>query len=100
MSLTSINSDQLKFFAKKYIWWKSPDEAVEQPERVISQVMDIGDYDDTQSLIALVGNETLKDVLAHAQAGWFRPRSWHYWHYRLGLSTLGTVPELPKRRFA
>jgi len=36
----------LKQFAAKYIWWKTPEEAVARPERVIAQVMNIGDYDD------------------------------------------------------
>lgn len=97
--IKNINPEQLIAYAKKYIWWKTPDEAVKQPERVLSQVMDIGDYDDVQSMVALVGEDNLKEVLAHAQAGWFNIRSWHYWHYRLKLSTLGTVPELPTRRF-
>lgn len=95
-----FNLEQLKPYAKKYIWWKTPDEAVEQPERVISQVMDIGDYDDVLSLRRLIGDDTLRTVLTHAEAGWFNIRSWHYWHYKLGLSELEAVPELPARSFA
>ena len=30
--------------ARKYIWWKTPEQAVQQPLRVLAQVMDIGDY--------------------------------------------------------
>jgi hypothetical protein len=41
------------------------------PERVIAQVMNIGDYADVQSLASQVGDEALRDVLTHAQAGQF-----------------------------
>lgn len=95
-----LNPEQLKPYAKKYIWWKTPVEAIRQPERVISQVMDIGDYEDTLSLRKLIGDDVLRGVLSHAEAGWFNVRSWHYWHYKLGLSGLDNVPELPTRNFA
>jgi len=70
------------------------------PERVIAQVMDIGDYADVQSLASQVGDDVLREVLAHAQAGQFNARSWAYWHYRLGLSEVDQVPALPVRVFA
>jgi hypothetical protein len=92
-----VSAEALKPFARKYIWWKSPDEAVAMPERVIAQVMNIGDYADVQLLVSEVGDEVLREVLAHAQAGQFNERSWAYWHYRLGLSNVGNVPALPVR---
>jgi len=95
-----INQESLKPFASKYIWWKTPEQAVAMPERVIAQVMNIGDYFDVQLLAAQVGDEVLREVLTHAQAGQFNERSWAYWHYRLGLSSVDHVPPLPVRRFA
>lgn len=94
-----IDPQLLKPFACKYIWWKTPEDAVTTPERVMAQVMDIGDYADVQTLAVQVGDEALRDVLAHAQAGQFSERSWAYWHYRLGLSEADHVPALPARRF-
>lgn len=94
-----MDTDVLKALAGKYIWWKSPDEAMAQPERVIAQVMDIGDWDDVQALVSQVGDNALRQVLEHAQAGQFRPRSWAYWHYRLGLCEVDQVPPLPVRKF-
>jgi len=70
------------------------------PERVIAQVMNIGDFADVQLLANQVGNDVLREVLAHAQAGQFNERSWAYWHYRLGMAEVGQVPALPVRRFA
>jgi hypothetical protein len=95
-----VNSDVLKPMASKYIWWKTPEEALAMPERVIAQVMNIGDYDDVLALEAVVSEADLAQVLAHAQADQFSARSWTFWHYRLGLSEVGQVPALPVRRFA
>lgn len=88
----------LKALAAKYIWWKSPDEAARYPRRIMAQVMDIGTLEDMEMLERLVGQEGLKDVIIHAEAGQFRPRSWAYWHYRLGLADVGLVPDLPRRK--
>jgi hypothetical protein len=98
--MIQISPETLKPLASKYIWWKTPEEAVAMPERVIAQVMNIGDYFDVQSLVSQVGDETLHEVLTHAQAGEFNARSWAYWHYRLGLSSVDPVPAMPVRRFA
>ena len=95
-----IDPKALKPLAGKYIWWKTPDDAVAMPERVIAQVMNIGDYADMQALAAQIGDDALKQVLTHAQAGQFNERSWAYWHYRLGLAAVGQVPAMPIRSFA
>ncbi|MCX8565580.1 MAG: hypothetical protein ON057_000307 [Glomeribacter sp. 1016415] len=97
--MIQISQESLKPLASKYIWWKTPEEAVAMPERVIAQVMNIGDYSDVQSLVSQVGDEVLREVLTHAEAGQFNERSWAYWHYRLELSSVDHVPALPVRRF-
>jgi hypothetical protein len=94
-----VDPIELKPFAQKYIWWKTADEAVQMPERVAAQVMNISDYEDVQALVNLVGDEYLRDVLRHAEIGQFNARSWHYWHYRLRMAELGEVPPMPNRRF-
>jgi hypothetical protein len=98
--MLDIDTGALKPFAAKYVWWKTADDAVILPQRVIAQVMNIGDYGDVQRLAAEVGDAVLRDVLMHAEAGQFNARSWAYWHYRLGLCDLNRVPPLPVRRFA
>jgi hypothetical protein len=70
------------------------------PERVAAQVMNIGDYDDVQTLATLVGDEYLRAVLRQAEIGQFTPRSWAYWHYRLGLAAPDHVPAMPERLLA
>jgi len=85
--------------ARKYIWWKSPEEALRTPQRIIAQVMNVGDYQDVQKLATQFGDEPLRQAITHAESGQFNERSWHYWHYRLGLAELGEVPPLPARTF-
>lgn len=99
MQINSKEAAGLSELAQKYVWWKSPGEAVEMPERVIAQVMNIGDYADVQKLVHQVGDEVLREVLTHSQAGQFTQRSWTYWHYRLALAPVDQVPPLPQRRF-
>ncbi len=91
------NSELLKELAGKYVWWKTPDEAVHNPQRIIAQVMNLGDYNDVLRLTNAFGDAVLRETLTHAEAGQFNERSWHYWHYRFGLAKLGEVPPLPAR---
>ena len=96
--MSRLDKEILKRLARKYIWWKTPEEAARMPERIVAQVMNIGDYDDVHDLANRVGDDYLRRVLTHAEAGQFNERSWAYWHYRLGLAKPGQVPVLPKRR--
>ena len=83
----------------KYIRWKTPEEALRYPDRLIAQFMDRGTWEDVCSLIEIVGKENLLNVLRHAEVGKFEPRSWSYWHYRLTDIELGEVPQMPERKF-
>ncbi|MBU4525458.1 MAG: hypothetical protein KKC92_08610 [Proteobacteria bacterium] len=86
--------------ARKYVWWKAPEEALRFPQRVIAQIMDIGDHEDIERLVQIVGEKALKNAIVSAESGQFRPRSWAYWHYRLGLAELERLPKMPRRRFS
>ena len=98
--MTPPDPSSLTRLARKYIWWTTPDVAVTMPERIVAQVMNIGDYDDVQALATLAGEDYLRTVLQQAEIGQFTPRSWAYWHYRLGLAAPGHVPAMPTRAFA
>ena len=64
-----------------------------------AQVMNIGIYDDICELTQLYSSDVLADVLRKAEAGQFSERSWHYWHYRLGLArNEQDMPPYPSRR--
>ena len=88
----------LKYFASKYIWWKSAEEACRFPIRVIAQVMELGDFEDLVLLWTEYSDEELGRVLKSIDPGTLSQRSWNYWHYRLGLSEKGLVPAMPERK--
>lgn len=92
--------DFLRLMAGKYLWWKTPEEALTMPDRIIAQVMNLGTFDDVEQLAALFGDERLGEVLTRAEPGVFDERSWAYWHYRLGLAEPEKLPPMPVRTFA
>jgi hypothetical protein len=93
-----VDRELLKRLARKYIWWKTPDEALAEPARIMAQVMNMGDYADVQALATEAGDDASKSVLVHADAGQFDERSWTYWHYRLGLAGVDRIPPMPPRK--
>ncbi len=93
-----LDQATLEALAGKYVWWKTPADAAARPERVIAQVMNIGEYSDIQLVAESVGNDALKEILTHAEIGQFSPKSWTYWHYRLGVVPPNEkAPQMPTR---
>ena len=91
-------AEELTRLAGRYVWWKTADEALKNPEQIMAQVMNMGDWEDVCRMVNCVGNDALRRVIREAEIGMFNDRSWHFWHYRLGLAELGNVPSLPARR--
>ena len=92
--------DSIRALARRYVWWLPPDRALALPQRVIAQVLDLGTMADCAALEAHFGRPAMRRVLQRAEPGWFRERSWGFWHYRLGLTQWGDEPPpLPTRSF-
>ena len=89
----------LRRLARTYVWWKTPDEAMQFPSRVAAQVMNLGNWDDLNLLAEIAGEDYLRGVLQRSEAGQMDAPSWNYWHYRLGLAQYGKrrVPPMPAR---
>lgn len=88
----------LESMATRYIWWQTPAESLRHPDRIIAQVMDLATIEDADHMQALFEPSALVTVLRQARPGWFRPRSWSYWHHRLGvLEPHESPPKLPLR---
>lgn len=103
LSISPSQAGLLERWAARYIWWKSVQEALRYPNRIIAQVMNIGDYDDVQALVETFGEKALREIVRNAEAGMFNERSWAYWHYRLGLvspEASAALPPLPARRLS
>jgi hypothetical protein len=89
----------LTYYARKYIWWEAPENAVTTPHRIIAQVMNLGTFEDAQALLRAVGEAEFRQALIAARPGEFSERSWHYWHLVLGVTQLDAIPPMPVRRF-
>jgi hypothetical protein len=88
----------LKRLARRYMWRWPEQKALERQQQLVAQVMDIGTFDDANALLLAVGESAFREVLANAEPGWLSPRSWAYWHYRLGLAAVNSEPpDLPRR---
>ena len=86
-----MTDPRLLDLANRYVWWLSPEEALEFPQRVIARIVDMGTFEDIHELVAIV-------ALQNAEAGQFRPRSWSYWQYLLNGLADDTLPPMPVRR--
>ena len=73
-SAMAIDPELLEELARKYVWWKTPEEAIAHPDRIVVQVMNLGDYEDVQALVHRVDSAYLRKVLTDAEAGQFDAR--------------------------
>jgi hypothetical protein len=90
----------LKYLARKYIWWKTPDQAISDWHHSLAQIMTLGTIEDCGWIMQNLGENELKRVLLHPPIGVFSPRSWHFWDYKLGLADEeADIPPLPQRSF-
>lgn len=98
--VSRVNDSQRNLVARlseKYIWWVPARPVLDFPARVISQVMELGTFEDIRRLEQAFGEARLAEVLRNAEPGWFSARSWRFWHYRLGLAREGQAPPPPER---
>jgi hypothetical protein len=69
--LTPPTPDQeralLQPLAARLIWWQSPEQSLRHPDRVIAQVMELGDFDSVLQLRQVLGDHRLAAVLQGAQ---------------------------------
>jgi len=84
--------------AQRYVWWKTPEVAIQYPQMVLARTMNMGLWEDLCELVQVFSKEELRKVLETAVIGQFNARSWHFWYYRLTDCALGEVPTLPVRR--
>ena len=88
-------SSILKHLAQRYVWWNTSEWAIAHADILIANVMNLGNWDDIQTLRKEVGDEILKTVLQRSPAGYFTYRSWDYWHIKFQINP---IPSLPTRK--
>lgn len=86
---------ELLRIARRLVWWMPPEEALGEPWLFLAQVMTLGTWEDIEAVRLNLGEAVFGQTLDHAPPGVFEAPSWHYWHRRVGRSS---IPPLPKRR--
>ena len=95
-----ISAELSARLAKRYLWWMEAPKTAAETDRLIVQVMDIGDFDDATELLDCAGDERFRKALHNSLPGQLRPKSWAYWHYRLRMIEVDEAPpKLPVRAF-
>jgi hypothetical protein len=90
-------NQELLRLAAKYIWWTSPEAVVADGiTRLVSNVMELGTWEDASSLLEIIGRDRFISVLKSPPAGIISDKSLAFWHYRLGMDGL---PPKSRRRF-
>jgi len=85
----------LEELATRCIWWEKPEEALRDKNRFLTYAMNRCSLQDIALLESHYSTADFSETLAHAAPGIMHPRSWNYWHLRLGHET---VPPLPVRK--
>lgn len=79
-----IDDAALIGLARRYAWWRMPEDAIADRRRFIAQVMEHGAWDDAHELLAAWGADAFLAVLRDPPPGVLSPRAWRFWHLRLG----------------
>jgi len=85
-------SPELLRIASRVVWWDTPERVLAREEDFLCRVMALGDLADVNYIEATYGPDRLRRALRMAAPGVLDPRSWHYWHHRLGLGAAGPLP--------
>jgi hypothetical protein len=87
-------SPELAAIASRVCWWEPVAVTLENTSLLLCRIMARGTWEDICIALDHYGRDAFRKALQNAPPGLFDPRSWHYWHHRLKLLP---VPSLPQR---
>ncbi|MDR3155020.1 MAG: hypothetical protein LBW85_12330 [Deltaproteobacteria bacterium] len=101
MMTSKYNDQQLEFLRKAtiYVWWENSSKAFNDINRILTQVLNFGTFEDLKLMFALFSKSELTEVLDKAEAGYFNQRSWNFWNIYIRGCSLNDIPPIPKRNF-
>lgn len=88
--------EELRREAKRVVWFKTPEEALEDKQLFLAHVMTFGTLEDIVTAMKYYSDADFDFVLAEPPVGIFDRRSWNYWNLRYHHEP---VPPLPRRKF-
>ncbi|MEI8343226.1 MAG: hypothetical protein WCH43_17015, partial [Verrucomicrobiota bacterium] len=86
------DSESLAAVARRVCWWEPADVTMENTPVFLCRVMALGTWEGICLAIDNYGREAFRQALQTAPPGLFDNRSWHYWHHRLGLLPVLSLP--------
>lgn len=89
-------SEDLKFVAKRVVWFKAPEQTLQEPRLFLAHLMTYGTLEDIAIVMQHYSENDFDLVLKNPPAGIFDRRSWNYWNLRFHHEP---VPALPQRTF-
>jgi len=98
-SLPQRTTVELEKLALRHIWWKSPEEALQNKDELLAYLLSRGTRQDIHTAKKYFTNEDFIHVLKNPPPGIIDERSWHFWHIVLLDTPPDHIPELPKRNF-
>jgi hypothetical protein len=82
--------------AKRIVWFKDPEDALDDPIELLAHAMKHATDRDMALLLAHVGEGGLREAIDRAPPGIIDPRSWAYWNAKIGRFP---APSAPQRDF-
>jgi hypothetical protein len=78
------HTPELLRVAKRIIWFKPPEEALDNPVELMAYAMKHSTDEDMALLLEHIGESGLREAIDNAPAGIIGPRSWAYWNAKIG----------------
>lgn len=87
---------QILAVAANIIWFESAEQALADPVRFMAYAMTYALPEDMRVIRKYVSDDDFREALERAPPGIIDPRSWAYWHSKMGRYP---APPMPTRRF-
>jgi len=79
--------------AKRIVWFRRPEEALDNPVELLAHAMRHATDADMALLLEQVGESGLREAIEHAPAGIIDARSWSYWNAKIGRFPTPSAPQ-------
>lgn len=79
--------------AKRIVWFKAPEEALDNPVELMAYAMKGATDEDMALLLDHVGMRGLREAIDNAPPGIIDARSWSYWNAKIGRYPAPPAPQ-------
>jgi hypothetical protein len=86
---------ELEVIARRVIWFEEPEQSLGDSNRFLAYAMTYASFEDMTAIRKYVTDDELREALQNAPPGVIDPRSWSYWHLKLGQFP---APAMPTRQ--